>query len=120
MVEGENKKHDNILKEMNEEIISEEMSEEEQEIIDEKKEQERRKKGKELWIAVQSGNTEHLITRVASVLNRYPDARNSDVALMVRYWQVFEGHTGNQVSLNNLFKYERMTSIARGCAEFQN
>jgi len=115
VVEGENKKHENILKEMNEE-----MSEEEQEIIDEKKEQERRKKGKELWIAVQSGNTEHLITRVASVLNRYPDARNSDVALMVRYWQVFEGHTGNQVSLNNLFKYERLTSIARVRAKIQN
>lgn len=117
----ENQNHENVLNEMDEEILTEEeMSEVEQEMIDEKKEAERREKGEELWRAVQSGDTKHLITKVASVLNRYPDTRNSDVALMLKYWQVFEGHTGNQVSLENLFKYERLTSIARVRAKIQN
>lgn len=118
---NEDEIHENILNEIDEEILTEaEMSEEEQELIDEEKEAERRKKGEELWIAVQSGNTKHLITKVASILNKYPDTRNSDVALMVKYWQVFEGLRGDQISINNLFKFERLTSIARVRAKIQN
>lgn len=108
-----------IRNEMVEEIMAEE-NEEEQDFLDEEKEAERRRKGEELWIAVQSGNRQHLITKVASILNKYPDTRNSDVALMVKYWEVFQEHNGGNVSIEKLFKFERLTSIARVRAKIQN
>ena len=111
---------DRVLSAMDEEIHEEADTEEFQEEIDEEKESERRKKGDELWLAVQKGNTKHLITKVASVLNRFPETRNSDVALMIKYWEVFEGHRGNSVSFEKIFEMERLTSIARVRAKIQN
>ncbi|MEH7291838.1 DUF3800 domain-containing protein [Priestia megaterium] len=109
---------DTILEEIDEEILTEE--EEQTEITDEEKEAEKRKKAEELWIDVQSGNTKHLITKVASILNRFPETRNSDVALMIKFWEVFEGHKGNFISVNKLFRLERLTSVARTRAKVQN
>jgi Protein of unknown function (DUF3800) len=114
---------DQVLARIDEELLSEEevgLEEEEEELTDEQKEAERRKKAEALWIDVQLGNTKHLITKVASILNKYPDTRNSDVALMVKFWEVFEGHKGKFVSLNKLFRLERLTSIARSRAKIQN
>lgn len=111
----------NILEKMDEEILSDEENvEEEDEISREEKEKEKRDKADQLWIAVQSGNTKYLITRVASILNHFPDTRKSDVALMIKYWEVFEGHRGKFVSLKKLFKLERLTSISRTRAKIQH
>ncbi|PLR94843.1 hypothetical protein [Bacillus sp. T33-2] len=110
---------DQLLTDINEEILSEEEDQQEDQ-KDEEKEAEKRKKAEALWIDVQQGNTKHLITKVASILNKYPETRNSDVALMVKFWQVFEGHKGSFVSLNKLFRLERLTSITRSRAKIQN
>lgn len=88
--------------------------------MDEEKEAEKRKKGEQLWMAVQAGETKHLITKVASILNRFPETRNSDVALMTKFWEVFQGHRGSSVSFEKLFELERLTSIARTRAKIQN
>lgn len=108
---------DKILDEIDEEILTEEV---ETVITDEEKEAEKRKKAEALWVDVQLGNTKHLITKVASILNRFPETRNSDVALMIKFWEVFEGHKGNFISINQLFRLERLTSIARTRAKIQN
>lgn len=110
---------DEILDEIDKEILSAEDMEE-IETTDEQKEAEKRKKAEALWMDVQLGNTKHLITKVASILNRFPETRNSDVALMVKYWEVFEGHKGHFISINKLFRLERLTSIARTRAKVQN
>lgn len=85
-----------------------------------KKEKENKEKAEALWKAVQSGDDKHLTTRVASVLNRYPSTRNSDIALQIKYWNIYEGLTGNLVDVERLFKLERLTSIARARAKIQN
>ncbi|WP_409302334.1 DUF3800 domain-containing protein [Peribacillus sp. SCS-155] len=111
--------HDRILERIDEEILTEE----EDDLADhseEEKEAKRRKKAAALWTEVQAGNTKHLITKVASILNRFPDTRNSDVALMVKYWEVYEGHKANFVSVSKLFRLERLTSISRTRAKIQN
>ncbi|PEZ31997.1 DUF3800 domain-containing protein [Bacillus thuringiensis] len=116
--------HDAILAGIDEEVLREEEQEqgeqEEIELTEEEKAEERRKKAEALWKDVQMGNEKHLITRVASIMNRYPETRNSDVALMIKYWKVYEGQRGSFVSLEKLFEMERLTSIARTRAKIQN
>ncbi|WP_409252829.1 DUF3800 domain-containing protein [Bacillus sp. SCS-153A] len=85
-----------------------------------KKELERKKKADTLWKAVQMGNDKHLTTRVANILNRYPETRNSDITLQIKYWQVYNGLTSNFVELNRLYIMERLTSISRARAKIQN
>jgi len=109
------------LNEMDEEILAkEDGNNDDDEAQTEEEEKERRKKAMALWRDVQSGNTNHLITRVASILNRFPETRNSDVALMIKYWQVYQDFTGDTVELKALFELERLTSIARARAKIQN
>ncbi|MGM0970835.1 MAG: DUF3800 domain-containing protein [Bacillota bacterium] len=110
---------DKLFQKTDEEVLNEEV-EEQVTLSDEEKETEKRNKGEQLWTAVQAGETKHLITKVASILNRFPETRNSDVALMTKYWEVFQGHEGDQVSFEKLFELERLTSIARTRAKIQN
>ncbi|NMM70155.1 hypothetical protein HHU09_21405, partial [Bacillus clausii] len=107
-----------LLNEMDEEVLNDVNEEEGEE--KKKKEEERVKKAQALWKAVQNEETKHLTTRVAMILNKYPETRNSDITLQIRYWQSYNGLTGNSVSLENLYKYERLTSIARARAKIQN
>ncbi|WP_223083914.1 hypothetical protein [Paenibacillus sp. CGMCC 1.18879] len=71
-------------------------------------------------IALASGNLKTLIHRVAYILNRYEESRNSDMVLKIKYWEYFEGFTGNMVDVNHMFKYTRDTQIARARAKIQN
>ncbi|MCZ2259426.1 DUF3800 domain-containing protein [Sporosarcina sp. G11-34] len=113
-----------ILDEIEQELISEiEGSLDQNESLDsddEELEKQRQEKAQALWTDVQNGNDKHLITRVASILNRYPDTRNSDIALQIKYWQTYDGIVGNQITLKKLFEIERLTSIARSRAKIQN
>jgi hypothetical protein len=81
---------------------------------------ERKKKADALWKAVQIGDNKHLITKVANILNRYPETRNSDITLQIKYWQVYNGLTSNFVNLTKLYTIERLTSICRARAKIQN
>ncbi|WP_391116653.1 DUF3800 domain-containing protein [Psychrobacillus sp. L3] len=112
-----------LIEKIEEELMSE--IEDEKDALDseeesEEDERERRKKADALWTDVQNGNDKHLITRVASILNRFPETRNSDVALQIKYWQTYEEVRGNNLSLERLFKLERLTSITRSRAKIQN
>ncbi|GGA65221.1 DUF3800 domain-containing protein [Ornithinibacillus halotolerans] len=118
-------KNKEILDEIDAEIIqeilqeSEESTEFEQE-FDPEKEKKRRERRQALQIAVANGNTDTLIRKVAYILNKFPETRNSDIALQVQYWRTFEGFTGNSVSTDKLFEYERLTSITRSRQKIQN
>lgn len=70
--------------------------------------------------ALANGNLNTLISRVAHILNRYEDTRNSDMALKLKYWEVFEGFKGATIDVREMFKYTRDTQIARARAKIQN
>jgi Protein of unknown function (DUF3800) len=102
-------------------IENEVLDEEEVEVSEEnEKEAERKKKADALWKAVQMGDDKHLTTRVASILNRYPETRNSDITLQIKYWQIYNNLTSNFVDLTRLYTLERLTSISRARAKIQN
>lgn len=61
--------------------------------------------------------------RVAGILNLYPDTRDSDMKLTIKYWETFQSDVYNKnvdVSVSNLFKLERLTTVARLRAKIQN
>ena len=107
-----------IIAVIEEDILNE--NENQNEETDEEKEAKIRKKAEVLWEAVQNGETKNIRQKVASILNRYDETRNSDVALMIKYWQIFQNHNGTSVSNEDLFKLERLTTIARARAKIQN
>lgn len=60
--------------------------------------------------------------RVAGLLNMFPECRDSDVSLTIRYWQTFQSEidTSKEIAPQTLFKLERLTTIARLRAKIQN
>jgi uncharacterized protein DUF3800 len=62
-----------------------------------------------------------LVERVAWVLNNFPETRNSDVALQIRYWRLFvPTFRGESIALADLFTLPRLTSLSRARARVQN
>lgn len=90
---------------------------------EEKKRAIREKEVKQIWAALDSGNY-HATQRdrVAYLLKNYPDTRESDITLTLRYWREFQPdiYTGDAVNPYLLFKLERLTTIARLRAKIQN
>ncbi|ANY71670.1 hypothetical protein BBD41_03220 [Paenibacillus ihbetae] len=70
--------------------------------------------------ALATGKLDTLISRVAYILNNFKESRNSDMVLKLKYWEIFQGFKGNVVDVNQMFKLERDTSIARARAKIQN
>ena len=72
--------------------------------------------------AVDSAKLDTLLHRVAWILSRYPETRDSDVALYRRFWTILEGQycEGEYVHLDNLAKLTRPTSLSRAPALLQN
>lgn len=69
-----------------------------------------------------AGNFKQLQTKVAYILNIYPESRNSDITLTWMYWEIYQ-HTifnGEYISKKDLFKLERQTNIVRARAKIQN
>lgn len=76
-----------------------------------------------IWAALDSGNYHSTQRdRVAFLLKNYPDTRDSDVKLSLRYWREFQSeiYTEGKISPHLLFKLERQTTIARLRAKIQN
>jgi hypothetical protein len=70
----------------------------------------------ELEKALSANNLERLRTRVAWLLNNYPETRDSDALLAVRYWQEFDADKleGNDyVPLANVIKLTRWPAMER-------
>ncbi|WNQ09641.1 hypothetical protein MJA45_18665 [Paenibacillus aurantius] len=53
-------------------------------------------------------------------MNHYGETRNSDMALKLKYWHIFQGFTGSVIDVERMFSLERDTSIARARAKIQN
>ncbi|MBO8087532.1 MAG: DUF3800 domain-containing protein [Marichromatium sp.] len=109
------------MPETNEAQDEEELSEEELQKLEAKKLKIEKEK-KELLASLAGGNFSGQRTRVAAVLNLYPDSRNSDVTLTVKYWEMFQPDLYNESGIlpKDLFKLERMHYIVRARAKIQN
>lgn len=60
--------------------------------------------------------------RVAWILNHYPEARDSDITLQIRYWRKFESdiYNGSYVDPDDLYRLTRLTTLQRARAKIQN
>lgn len=69
-----------------------------------------------------SSNFNTIQERVAWILNHYPDSRDSDITLQLRYWRKFESDVfnGSYVDSEDLYKLTRLTSLQRARAKIQN
>lgn len=76
----------------------------------------------ELVAALDSADFTAMKTRVGAVLNLHPDARNSDVTLALKYWELFQPdlYNPNGIRPKDLFKLERFHYIVRARAKIQN
>ena len=80
------------------------------------------KEKKELLAALAGGDFSTQRTKVASVLNLFPDTRNSDITLALKYWETFQPDVYNPAGIKpkDLFKLERLHYIVRARAKIQN
>ena len=61
-------------------------------------------------------------TKVAYILNLYPEARDSDITLTLKYWETFQPDIFNPQGIlpKDLFRLERMHYLVRARAKIQN
>lgn len=80
------------------------------------------KEKKELLAALAGGDFSTQRTKVAAVLNLFPDSRNSDITLTLKYWETFQPEIYNPEGIKpkDLFKLERLHYIVRARAKIQN
>jgi hypothetical protein len=71
---------------------------------------------------ISSFNINTVRDRVAWILNCYPEARDSDIALQLKYWQAFESdiHGGGAILPDDLYRLTRLTTLSRARAKIQN
>ncbi len=74
-----------------------------------------------LLAALAASRPDTVTHKVAWILNNYPEARNSDITLQLRYWETFcpEYHPGAIIP-QDLYRLPRLTSLARARARVQN
>lgn len=65
---------------------------------------------------------EDVKTKVGYILNQYPATRNSDVTLIIKYWEVFHPELleNGAVSFESLYILPKFNSISRARAKIQN
>lgn len=72
------------------------------------------------------GNINSLKAKVEYILTRYPETRNSDIALSIRLWKSYyhkdliEQNGKSYIDLNKLFDLPREDNIKRIRAKIQN
>lgn len=71
---------------------------------------------------VLEGKKERLQDKVAWILNHFPDTRDSDISLSLRFWEKFESEYYNSgyIIARDLFKLTKQTSLTRERARIQN
>lgn len=113
-------KDDSLLDEVDQSLLEQEESKNE-EIINPEKLAKLEKQREQLLSKLASGNMKNLITRVAFILNEFEATRNSDITLMLKYWEVFQKDIiADGITEEKLYELERLTSIARARAKIQN
>jgi len=80
------------------------------------------KEKKELLASLAGGNFTTQKTKVAAILNLYPESRNSDITLALKYWETFQPEIHNTLGIlpKDLFRLERLHYIVRARAKIQN
>jgi hypothetical protein len=77
---------------------------------------------RQLLQRVSSFNVDTVRDRVAWILNCYPETRDSDIALQLKYWRVFEFsiYSGGAIKPDDLYRLTRLTTLSRARAKIQN
>jgi hypothetical protein len=90
--------------------------------IDPKKLARIEKEKKELLASLAGADFSTQKSKVAAILNLYPESRNSDVTLALKYWETFQPDVYNKSGIlpKDLFKLERFHYIVRARAKIQN
>jgi hypothetical protein len=70
--------------------------------------------------AAAGGKLETTTARVAWVLNHYPETRDSDIALQLKYWECFNDYSRGAIYPEDLYKLPRLTTLSRARAYIQN
>lgn len=88
----------------------------------ETKEQKRERRKQLLLNRLAMAKVDSVRDRVAWILNRESNTRDSDIALMLRYWEVFEPalYARGNITPRNLYDLTRLTVISRHRAIIQN
>ncbi|GLR25661.1 hypothetical protein [Limnobacter litoralis] len=86
--------------------MREEENEEEIDLLSEEEQAEREaklakleKERKELLASLAVGDFSTLKAKVAYILNLYPEARNSDITLSIKYWEIFQSDIYNKTGI---------------------
>ncbi|WP_160809738.1 DUF3800 domain-containing protein [Nitrosomonas sp. HPC101] len=90
--------------------------------LDQKKLEKLDREKKVLLASLAGGEFSGQITKVAYILNLYPESRNSDITLTLKYWETFQSDIYNPQGIlpKDLFRLERMHYIVRARAKIQN
>src|SRR5687768_9229750 len=99
-----------------------ELAEEKEVTIDPKRLVRIEKEKRELLASLAGGDFSTQRTKVAAILNLYPECRNSDITLALQYWETFQPDIYNKHGIlpKDLFKLERLHYIVRARAKIQN
>jgi hypothetical protein len=75
-----------------------------------------------LLAALASSKPDTLVHKVGWVLNNYPETRNSDITLQLRYWETFcpDQYDSGAITAQDLYELPRLTSLTRARARIQN
>lgn len=95
---------------------------EEETATDEKRRKRIEKERRALLESIAGGDFSTQRTKVAAILNLYPEARNSDITLALKFWETFQPDIYNKDGIfpKDLFKLERLHYIVRARAKIQN
>lgn len=80
------------------------------------------KERQEILENVSSFKTDTIRDKTAWILNHYPEARDSDITLQLKYWETFESdiYNGHSISPKDLYKLTHLTTLSRARAKLQN
>lgn len=90
--------------------------------ISEEKLRRREKEKLDLLASLASADFSAMKTKVAFLLNLYPQARNSDVTLALKFWETFQPdvYKSHGILPKDLFRLERFHYLVRARAKIQN
>jgi hypothetical protein len=94
----------------------------EEDLVSAKKLEKLDKEKGDLLASLSGGDFSKQRTRVAYILNLFPESRNSDITLTLKYWETFQPDIYNEhaIAPKDLFRLERLHYIVRARAKIQN
>ena len=86
------------------------------------KEEDLEKERQQILERVSSHIIDTVRDKVAWILNHFPETRDSDITLQIKYWETFDSdiYNGGPIYPKNLYELTRLTTISRARAKLQN